>query len=385
MSKSEALLAVLVALCVGVLGTLALRPAIGPHAIRDAGAWSAQEPHDSLDEALRWRVTSAFGTHLPALGENVVQIAERLRRASAGRIDWTVDDPGEVVPAFSIVDAVRAGKIEAGYTWLGYDQGKIPASVLFGAVPFGMTPWEYSAWWEGGGGRELAQAIYRPLDIEPIHCGIIGPETAGWFRVAIDRADDFRGLKIRFAGLGGRVLQKLGASVTMMPGGEIFQALEKGAIDATEFSLPEVDARLGFDRIAPYNYFPGWHQPHTAFHLVVHKPTWDALPAPTRALIELACGDGVYRNLANAEASQGRVIADFESRGVQTRILAPELIEALERATLEVLAEEEARDATFASVLAHQRDFRSGYARWRDLAYPALSDAAAAKVVANEP
>jgi TRAP-type mannitol/chloroaromatic compound transport system substrate-binding protein len=318
-------------------------------------------------------VTSAFGTHLPALGENAVQVADRLRRATDGRIDWTIDDPGEVVPAFSIVDAVRAGKIEAGYTWLGYDEGKMPSSVLFGAVPFGMTPWEYSAWWSRGGGRELAQEIYRPLDIEPIHCGIIGPETAGWFRSEIHQAQDLEGLKIRFAGLGGRALQRLGASVTMLPGGEIFQALEKGAIDATEFSLPDVDSRLGFDRVATYNYFPGWHQPHTAFHLVVHKPTWDALAASDRATIELACGDGVYRNFADAEATQGPVIADFAQRGVQTRVLSADLLAALERATAEVLAEEAAHDADFARVLAHQKAFRNDYAIWRDLAYPVVT------------
>ncbi len=364
MSRNEALLAVLVAFSVGVIGTLSLRDSNG------ASGYRGSVEASTLD-SLRWRVTSAFGTHLPTLGENPVQVANRLRRATGDRIDWTIDDPGEVVPAFAIVEAVRAGKIEAGYTWLGYDQGRLSASVLFGAVPFGMTPWEYSAWWVRGGGAELAREIYRPLGVEPILCGIIGPETAGWFRNPIEDREDLAGLKIRFAGLGGRALQKLGASVTMLPGGEIFQALEKGAIDATEFSLPEVDARLGFDRVARFNYFPGWHQPHTAFHLVVHKPTWDALSPATQETIALACGDGVHRNLANAEASQGPVIADLQAAGVATLSLSPKLLDVLEAAVAEVLEEEAARDADFARVLAHQREFRSHYARWRELAYPA--------------
>ena len=368
MSKREALVAVLVAFFLGVIGAGSLRPV---HAER---ALSGHEPGEAAERQtsamLRWRVTSAFGTHLPTLGENPVEVADRLRRASGGRIDWTIDDPGEVVPAFAIVDAVRAGKIEAGYTWLGYDQGRLPVSVLFGAVPFGMTPWEYSAWWVRGGGRELAREIYRPRGIEPILCGIIGPETAGWFRSEIESREDLEGLKIRFAGLGGRALQKLGASVTMLPGGEIFQALEKGAIDATEFSLPEVDARLGFDRVARFNYFPGWHQPHTAFHLVVHEATWRALPETTREMIEMACGDGVHRNLANAEAAQGPVIAGLEKKGVETRTLSPELLRSLAMAVAEVLEEEAAADLDFARVLEHQRAFRARYARWRDLAYP---------------
>ena len=375
MSKREAAIAVLVAFVAGVIAAASL-----PRQTSDRAAqWpsSPAPPEDRGDtagsEILRWRVTSAFGTHLPTLGENPVQVADRLRLASRGRIDWTIDDPGKVVPAFAIVDAVRAGKIEAGYTWLGYDQGKLSVSVLFGAVPFGMTPWEYSAWWVRGGGRGLAQEIYRPLGIEPLLCGMIGPETAGWFRSPIESRSDLVGLKIRFAGLGGRALQKLGAAVTMLPGGEIFQALEKGAIDATEFSLPEVDARLGLGRIARFNYFPGWHQPHTAFHLVIHKPTWDALSPSTQEMIEMACGDGVHRNLSNAEASQGPVIADLRAAGVETRTLSTELLASLEVAVTEVLDEEAAANQDFARVLRHQRAFRKEYARWRTLAYPGQS------------
>lgn len=367
LSVREAGLAVLVAFIVGVL-------AAGSLGRDDSQLASAPGEAGAAGPTLRWRVTSAFGTHLPALGENPLEVADRLREASDGRIDWTIDDPGEVVPAFAIVDAVRAGKIPAGYTWLGYDQGRLAVSVLFGAVPFGMTPWEYQAWWVRGGGVELAREIYRPIGIEPLLCGIIGPETAGWFRVPIEVPADVEGLKIRFAGLGGRALQRLGASVTMMPGGELFQALEKGAIDATEFSLPEVDARLGFDRVARFNYFPGWHQPHTAFHLVVHRPTWEALPRATRATIELACDAGVHRNLAHAEATQGAAIEAFERSGVETRTLSPALLTALEEAAEAVLEEEAAADADFARVLAHQRAFRRAYARWRALAYPAPSD-----------
>lgn len=369
MSQREVFVAVVVAFLVGVLAAGSLRGA-------REGAATEGGPGAS-GPALRWRVTSAFGTHLPALGDNPVEIAALLSAATGGRIDWTIDDPGEVVPAFAIVEAVSRGKIEAGYTWLGYDQGRLPVSVLFGAVPFGMTPWEYTAWWVAGGGAELAQEIYRPRGVEPILCGMIGPETAGWFRREVNAPEDVEGLKIRFAGLGGRVLQRLGASVTMMPGGELFQALEKGAIDATEYSLPAVDARLGFDRVATFNYFPGWHQPHTTFHLVVHKPTWDALSDADRATIELACGNGVYRNFARAEASQGPVIEALARKGIQTRSLSPSLLAILEETSDTVLEEEASANAEFARILAHQRAFRRSYSKWRALAYPAAGSGAA--------
>jgi TRAP-type mannitol/chloroaromatic compound transport system substrate-binding protein len=360
MSNRAALVAVITAFLVGVVSSLALRPASKPVPVGEA----------SGPATLRWRLPSAFGTNLPALGDNVLDVSRRIAAASGGRMQLEVFEPGEVVPAFAIVDAVREGKVQAGYTWLGYDQGKLPASVLFGAVPFGMSPWEYSAWWYEGEGSALAREVYGKIGVHPLLCGLIGPETAGWFREPLERASDLEGLKIRFAGLGGKAIQRLGASVTMLPGGEIFQALERGAIDATEFSLPVVDQRLGFDRVAEYNYFPGWHQPSTAFHLVVARDEWNALPAESRALIESACTAGVTRNLARAEALQGPVLREFEERGVQTRTLSSEILLALKRESEAVLDEEAARDPDFARVLASQRAFSESYDRWRRIAYP---------------
>jgi TRAP-type mannitol/chloroaromatic compound transport system substrate-binding protein len=275
-----------------------------------------------------------------------------------------------LVPAFSIVDAVREKKVPAGYTWLGYDQGKLPVSVLFGAVPFGPEPWAYTAWWYEGGGRDLAQEIYAPLGLHAILCGLIGPETAGWFRTPVRSPDDFAGLKIRFAGLGGKAVQRLGASVTILPGGEIFQALERGAIDATEFSLPVVDSQLGFDRVAPYNYFPGWHQPFTAFHLVVGEDAWAELDPTRRASVETACAAGVTRNLARAEALQAPILRSYEEKGVITEILDEKILAALARESDAVLAEEARKDPDFSRVLASQQDFQREYARWKNIAYP---------------
>lgn len=361
MSLRAALVAILVAFGVGLVGSLALRPA----APRVRG-----EVETTALPALRWRLATAFGTNLPVLGENPVALSAGVAEASSGRMRLDIFEPGEIVPAFSIVDAVREGKIEAGYTWLGYDQGWLPASVLFGAVPFGMEPWEYAAWWYEAGGEDLAREIYLALGVRPLLCGLIGPETAGWFREELRGPEDLAGLKIRFAGLGGKVMQRLGASVTMLPGGEIFQALERGAIDATEYSLPVVDERLGFDRIAPVNYFPGWHQPFTAAHLVANKEEWEALAPADRSLVEAACTAGVTRNLARAEALQGPVLAGFAERGVATLLLPDDVLAELRRVSDVVLAEEAEANADFAQVLASQRRFAAQYAPWRALAYP---------------
>lgn len=356
-------LAILIAFVVGIIGALSLSSrAPVSVAVSSSGDAPSNPP-------IRWRTPVAFGTNLPALGDNILYVADVLKSSTDGRILLDVYEPGMLVPAFSITESVRDGKIAAGYTWLGYDQGRIPATPLIAAVPFGMEPWEYSAWYFEAGGKALVEQLYEPHNVHPVLCGLIGPETAGWFTFPIERLEDFEGLKIRFAGLGGRVLQRLGASVTLIPGGEIYQALEKGAIDATEFSLPNVDERLGFADVAKFNYFPGWHQTFTAFHLIVNQDTWEALPTSDQSLIELACTAGVTRNLARGEALQGAVIEGFESLGVTPVKFNRELLKALQEVSNEVLRAEAEKDADFATIWASQRAFLETYGTWKSFAY----------------
>jgi TRAP-type mannitol/chloroaromatic compound transport system substrate-binding protein len=362
LSHRAAAVAVLVAFVVGLIGSLALRPA--------GGSAKMQEARDGA-QALRisWRLPVAFPSTMPVLGDNPIYLTKALRDASGGAVQIKIFEPGELVPAFSIVDAVRDGKVQAGYTWLGYDQGKIPASALIGAVPFGMEPWEFTAWWYEAGGQALGEALYKKHNVHPILCGMTGPETAGWFRNRIETLDDLKGLKIRFAGLGGKVIERLGASVTMLPGGEIFQALEKGAIDASEFALPVVDQSLGFHRVARFNYYPGWHQPATSSHLVVNMQIWENLSSADQSLLEMACTAGVIRNLANSEASQGEIIANFPKVGVSAESLPLPILRELNVVSNTVLDEEAAKDEDFARVLESQRKFRSTYQHWKQRAY----------------
>jgi len=361
-SNQAALVAVIVAFLAGIIGSLAVRPPGSTQAAPAAGQGAALQP-------LNWRVPVAFQTTMPGLGDNPLYVSAMLRESSNGAVNLQLFEPGEIVPAFSITDAVRDGKVAAGYTWLGYDQGKTAAAALLAAVPFGMEPAEFTAWWYEAGGRELGEALYAKFNAHPILCGLTGPETAGWFRKRIESLEDLQGLKIRFAGIGGKVIERLGASVTMLPGGEIFQALEKGAIDATEFSLPNVDQTLGFNRIAPYNYYPGWHQPATASHLIVNLDVWRALPNSNQKLIETACTAGVTRNLANTEAHQGEVIAGFPALGVSAEILPMELLRALEKVTHEILDEEADKSEEFRMILESQQRFRRDYAHWKTRAY----------------
>ena len=364
-SNKAALFAVAMALAVGFITSLAVRPV---H-IGTSQSLDSSENQSASQVRVRWRVPVVFQTTWPVLGDNPVYVSQMIKEASRGAFLLDIFEPNEIVPPFSITDAVREQKIEAGYTWLGYDQGKIPASALVGAVPFGMEPWEYSAWWFEGNGKNLTETLYKKHNIYPIFCGMTGPETAGWFRKPIQSLEDLKGLKIRFAGLGGKVIEQLGASVTMLPGSEIFQALEKGAIDATEFALPIVDQQLGFDRVAKYNYYPGWHQPFTASHLIVNLTTWDSLDSNDQSLLELACTAGVIRNLSSSEGKQGAVVARFEETGALPRVLSLEILRELERVTRRVLEQEAERDKDFAVIYDSQVEFRQNYSHWKSRAY----------------
>jgi TRAP-type mannitol/chloroaromatic compound transport system substrate-binding protein len=231
LSPGAALIAVATAFIVGILASLAVRP---------PGAVAVQPPsatESAVREQVRWRVQSAYGVNLPVIGQTLPNVIADLKAVSGDSIQLELFEPGELVPVLEITESVKEAKVEAGFVWVGYDQGRIPASTLISAVPFGMEPWEFDSWWYHGEGQALGEALYHEHDVQPILCGISGPETAGWFREPVNTLEDLVGLKIRFAGLGGKVLQRLGASVTIIPGGETFQALEKGAIDASEFSL----------------------------------------------------------------------------------------------------------------------------------------------------
>ncbi|MCU0985677.1 MAG: C4-dicarboxylate ABC transporter [Acetobacteraceae bacterium] len=304
--------------------------ALGAAAIVAAGLASTPA---SAQERVRWGVPIAFGSNLTALGDTLPFVAQQLNRMSGGRINLIVQEPGTVIPALGVFDAVSEGKVDAGYSWMGYTQ------------------------------------IYARHNVVPIFCGAIAPEGAGWFRQQISSLDQVRGLRFRAAGLGGRIWERVGASVQLIPGPELYQALERGVLDGTEFSLPTVDEQLGFQRVAKFLHLPGWHQPTTNQFLYVNKGVWDRLQEPTKAMIETACQAGVAYAMARAEALQGAVLAKFRAEGVTVARLPEDVLKRLQEATNAVLDEQAARDADFKAVLDSMRKFQSEHQAWKQLGY----------------
>ena len=217
-------------------------------------------------------MTSAFSRNLPILGTAGVDFVEKIN-SIASDVEFEHFDPGELVPTLEALDAVSSGSVDAAYTTAGYWQGKITSASLFAAVPFGPEAGEFLAWMLYDDGHELFQRMYdeNGYNVKVLPCGIIAPETSGWFKEEIKSVADLEGLNMRFFGLGAEVMQRLGVSTSLLAAGDIFPALERGAIDATEFSMPAIDQNLGFYNLAKHNYFPGWHQQSTIQELLVNR------------------------------------------------------------------------------------------------------------------
>jgi TRAP-type mannitol/chloroaromatic compound transport system substrate-binding protein len=320
-------------------------------------------------ERVRWQVPMSFASTLTALGDTMPWVADQLRAISGGNIDLQVAEPGAVVPALSIFENVSTGAIEAGYSWMGYEIGQVPASALFGATPFGLESTDFLAWMNFHGGRELLNETFAPYNVYPIPCGTISPEAAGWFRTEITGPQDLQGLKFRAAGVGGEIMTEFGMSVTMLPGGELYQALETGVLDATEFSLPTVDEQLGFFQVAKNYYLPGWHQPSTNQFLYVNLDVWNGLEDGTKAMIEMACMAGNAYAIAKAEALQGAVLKRFEEQGVAVRTYSDEMLRGFYETTKAVMERRSAEDEMFGKVYASMMEFQAELQPWKELGY----------------
>jgi len=316
---------------------------------------------------VRWKMHSAWGSQVPHLGTNAVRFADNIVRMSGGDFNVKFFEPGALIPANEGFDATSKGSIEMAWTTAGYDTGKYPALSFFTAVPFGPSIGEYMAWMKFGGGNELEREIYAGHGIHEIDCLAIGPETSGWFKEEITDLEQLRGLKMRFFGLGARVMQKLGVSTQLLAGGDIFPALEKGVIDATEFSMPAMDIKYGFYQIAKNNYFPGWHQQVSVSHLLINMDKWNGLSDQNKALIEIGAGESLMHIYAETEYVNPYAMVEMgEKYGVITRRWTDDQIAVFEQAWRDVVAEDSASDPLFKKVADSYFSFRKDYKKWGD-------------------
>jgi len=326
----------------------------------------AQQP----PQKVRINLASAFPTSLTLIGEAPVKLSKKIERASAGTIELKINEPGALVPALQAIQAVSQGSVDAAWSNAGFYAGTDSAFNLFATVPFGPGFGEYTAWIYFGGGLQLSREMFAKHGIHNIPCAIIPPEASGWFRKEIKSAADLKGLKMRFFGLGAKVMAKMGVATQLLAPGDIFQALQLGTIDATEFSLPSMDQKFGFYQVAKFYYFPGWHQQATFLELYINKKKWDSLNDPQHAIIEQACGDLMREVFAEGEATQFKAMREMQDKfGVQIKKWSPEILAAYEKGWNEVIAEESAANPNFKKVYDSYAAFRKDYSIWRDTGY----------------
>ena len=254
-----------------------------------AGASASIGPFVHASPKYKWKMVTTWPKNFPGMGTGANQLAEKITKMSDGQIEIRVYGAGEIVPAMGVFDTVQRGTAQMGHGAAYYWKGKHPATQFFAAVPFGLSAVEMNSWLGYGGGQKLWDKLYSGFGLKPFPAGNTGVQMGGWFNKEIKKVDDFKGLKIRMPGLGGEVLRRLGAAVVNLPGGEIFQALKSGAIDATEWVGPYNDLAFGFHQAAKYYYWPGWHEPGTTLECIVNKKSYDELSSSLKEIVKHAC------------------------------------------------------------------------------------------------
>ena len=319
------------------------------------------------DAKTRWKMQSTFGSNLPHLGTSGVRFTEIVEEMTDGDVSIKFFEPGALVPALECFDAVSKGSVESCWTTPGYHTGKYPALAFFTAVPFGPGIGEFIAWKWFGGGNELKQEIYDKHNLIAFDSFAIGPETSGWFRQEIGSLEQLKGMKMRFFGLGAKVMEKLGVSTQLLSAADIYPALERGVIDATEFSMPSMDINLGFHQIAKFNYFPGWHQQTSVSEFLMNKDAWNKLKKSEQLIIRTALNDSVMHTYAETEWKNPQALGEMqEKHGVVVKRWSDTELAAYEQAWREVVAEESAKDPLFKKVADHYFAFRERYKVWGD-------------------
>jgi len=317
---------------------------------------------------INWRLTSSFPKSLDTIFQGAPSLAKFVSDMTDKKFTIQVFSAGELVPGLQAMDAVQNNTVECAHTYSGYYIGKEPALIFDGSLPFGLTPRQQQAWLQFAGGRALMDELYDKFNIVSIPAGNTGAQMAGWFRKEIKSVDDFKGLKMRIAGFGGRVLTKLGGVPQQIAGGDIYPALEKGTLDAVEFVNVYDDEKLGFYKVAPYCYGPFVMEMEASITLYVNKAAWASLPPAYQAILRAACAQAEQEMLASYDAKNAKAIASVIEKGAKLSWLPQDVLKAMKAASEAVLDEEAAKNETFKKVLTNWRAFRTEEHRYHSIA-----------------
>ena len=317
---------------------------------------------------VKWRLQSGFPKSLDTIYGAAETIAKFVSESTDGKFQIQPFAAGEIVGTPQIADAVGGGTVELGHTCSYYYFGKDPTFSLGTAAPFGFNARQQNAWLYHGGGNEMLNEFYAKHNLYGMPAGNTGVQMGGWFRKEIKTVQDLQGLKMRIAGIAGMVMQKLGAVPQQIPGGDIYPALERGTIDAAEWVGPYDDEKLGFSKVAPYYYYPGFWEGGPSIHLFVNQAKWRELPKTYQAILTAASGYANQDMLAKYDAKNPAALRRLLGAGTQLRPFSQEILEAAFKATNEVYDEVSAKNADFKKVIDSIKGFRNEEYLWFQVA-----------------
>ena len=317
---------------------------------------------------IKWRLTSSFPKSLDTIYGGADVLANRLRAMTGGKFDIRVFAGGEIVPGLQALDAVQQGTVEMCHTCSYYYVGKDKTFGFGTSVPFGMNPRQMNAWIYYGGGQKLLDEFYANYNVVSFAGGNTGTQMGGWFRKEIKTLDDVKGLKMRIAGLGGAVFERLGAVPQQIAGSDIYPALEKGTIDAAEWVGPYDDEKLGFFKVAKNYYYPGWWEPGPAFSFYVNKKEWDKLPKEYQEAFQAAAYEANVTMLAEYDHKNPTALSRLLSQGVKLQKYPDAVLEAAYKAAMDLYTEESAKNPAFKKVWTEYDKYRRTQNAWFSVA-----------------
>lgn len=327
-------------------------------------------------EQIKWKLVTTWPKGLPGLGSAPENFARRIEEMSNGRLSIRVYGAGEVVPPFEVFDAVSQGVAEMGHGASYYWKGKIPSSVFYTAVPFGMTAQEMNGWLHYGGGLELWRELYAPFGVRPFAGGSTGVQMAGWFNRELKSAEDLKGLKMRIPGLAGEVFTASGGTSVRLAGGEIYTSMQTGVIDAVEWVGPYNDRTLGLMEVAEYYYYPGWHEPGAMLEFTVNQEAFDRLPADLQAIVEGAARatnqDMLDEFTARNNSSLTSLLDEYETK---LRPLPDDVMDILHSNAVIALNKLKEDDPMAAKISASYEDFLDGVRTYHEISERAYLNA----------
>jgi TRAP-type mannitol/chloroaromatic compound transport system substrate-binding protein len=326
---------------------------------------------------IEWRAIASWPKALDTIFGGLTSICDRVKDLSGGQFTIIPHAAGEIVGALEVMDAVQLGTVECGHSSSYYYIGKSRGLAFATSVPFGLTAQQQNAWLYAGGGLTAIQAIYRDFNIINFPAGNTGTQMGGWFKREVNSLGDLQALKMRIPGLGGEVMSRLGVSVQVLPGSEVFLALDRGTIDAAEWVGPYDDAKLGLNRAAPFYYYPGWWEPGSTLDFFVNLAAWNKLPKLYQSMIQVAAMEANLSMLAKYETLNAVGLQKLVAGGTKLRKYADPILKAARSATDELFSELSARDSSFKAIYDPWLKFRNEAITWNQTNEWTFADAMA--------